>query len=255
MLEANVCPRTYSLCFMLVSVTPAQYFNTKRGLAIGIIYAAGGLGGTIITVVMSALIERVGPAWTFRILGCMILATGIPAAFVIKERVPIKKNAFIDRSLLKETRFITLFLAGGLSTFYLLVAPFFLPLYCDTLGLSETTGAALVAVFNFSSAVGRLSCGFLCDKFGPVNTLFFSLLLNAVTLLAVWPFSTSIGPLVVFVILNGVGNGGFFSAMPPVAGSLFGSLRLPVVMGMIITGWGPGYLLVSQNLLLSKDSC
>lgn len=144
---------------------------------------------------------------------------------------------------------MTLFIAGGLSTFYLLVAPFFLPLYCTTLGLSQTAGAGLVAAFNFSSAIGRLVCGILCDKLGPVNTLFFALLLNAVTLLLVWPFSTSVGPLVVFVVLNGFGNGSFFSAMPPVVISLFGSLRVPVVMGMIITGWGPGYLTVgSRNL-------
>lgn len=82
---------------MLVSVTPAQYFNKRRGLAIGMIYAAGGLGGTALSLATNALIERVGPAWTFRILGFMILATGIPAALVIKERVPIKKNAFIDK--------------------------------------------------------------------------------------------------------------------------------------------------------------
>lgn len=140
---------------------------------------------------------------------------------------------------------MTLFLAGGLSTFYLLVAPFFLPLYCTTLGLSQAAGAGLVAAFNFSSAVGRLGCGILCDKFGPVNTLFFALLLNAVTLLLVWPFATSVPALAVFVVLNGLGNGSFFSAMPPVVGSLFGSLRMPVVMGMVITGWGPGYLMVS----------
>lgn len=140
-----------------------------------------------------------------------------------------------------------LFVAGGLSTFYLLVAPFFLPLYCNTLGLSQTAGAGLVAAFNFSSAVGRLLCGILCDAFGPVNTLFFALLLNAVTLLLIWPFSTSLAPLAVFVVLNGLGNGSFFSAMPPVVSSLFGSLRMPVAMGMTITGWGPGYLLVSPK--------
>lgn len=88
-----------SLCFMIVSVTPAQYFNKKRGLVIGIIYAAGGLGGATMTLVMNKLIERVGPAWTFRTMGFMILATGLPAALVIKERVPIKKNAFVDRSV------------------------------------------------------------------------------------------------------------------------------------------------------------
>lgn len=161
------------------------------------------------------------------------------------------------RTLLRDFRFLTLFFAGGLCTFYLLVAPFFLPLYCTTLGLSQTAGAGLVAAFNFSSAVGRLGCGILCDRFGPVNTLFVSLLLNAITLLLVWPFSTSVPPLAVFVVLNGLGNGAFFSAMPPVVGSLFGSLRMPVVMGMIITGWGPGYLLVSSRFLTlaSRQYC
>jgi MFS family permease len=152
-----------------------------------------------------------------------------------------------DRTLLKDSNFLLLLAAGALSTFYLLVAPFFLPLYCNTLGLSQSAGAGLVATFNFSSAVGRLLCGYLCDKFGPVNTLFVSLVLNAITLLVVWPVSTSLGPLIVFVILNGLGNGGFFSATPPVISSVFGSLRMPVVMGMIITGWGPGYLLVSAS--------
>lgn len=60
---------------MIVSVTPAQYFSKKRGLAIGIIYAAGGLGGTVISVAMNSLIEKVGISWTFRIIGLMIFAT------------------------------------------------------------------------------------------------------------------------------------------------------------------------------------
>lgn len=90
-------PCLTSLSFLLVSVTPAQYFNKKRGTAIGIIYAAGGLGGTVLALATSGLIEKVGPAWTFRILGILTLVTGIPAALVIKERVPIHKNAFVDK--------------------------------------------------------------------------------------------------------------------------------------------------------------
>lgn len=56
-----------------------------------------------------------------------------------------------------------------------------------------------------------------------------------------WPVSTSIGPLVVFVIINGMSNGGFFSTMPTVVGNVFGSARVPVAMGMIVTSWAGGY--------------
>ena len=64
-------------------------------------------------------------------------------------------------------------------------------------------------------------------------------------MLILWPVSTTLGPLVVFVIVNGVGNGGFFSTMPTVVGSVFGSARVSVAMGMIVTGWAGGYLMVN----------
>jgi MFS family permease len=102
-----------------------------------------------------------------------------------------------------------------------------------------------VAGFNLSSAAGRLLCGFLCDAIGPLNTLFMSLVLSAGSMLVLWPISNSLGPLVAFVVINGAANGGFFSCMPTVVGEVFGSARVSVAMGMIVTGWVGGYLLVS----------
>lgn len=86
----------YSLCFMVVSVTPAQYFRAKRGIANGIVYAAGGLGGAVISFVMNALLERVGVQWTFRIIGFATWGTGLPAAYLIKQRIPIPPSAVVD---------------------------------------------------------------------------------------------------------------------------------------------------------------
>jgi MFS family permease len=136
-------------------------------------------------------------------------------------------------------------MAGAIATFPLFVPPFFLPLYSTSLGLSQSTGAALVAGFNFSSAVGRLCCGFLSDSIGPVNTLLLSLILSALSMLAIWPVRSSLGPLVLFVVINGAANGGFFSTMPTVVGAVFGSRRVGVAMGMIVSGWAGGYLMVS----------
>lgn len=152
-----------------------------------------------------------------------------------------------DSTLFRDPGFIILFVACALATFPLFVPPFFLPIYARGIGLSSSTGAALVSGFNFSSAVGRVLCGTLCDSAGPINTLLLSLLLSAVSMLAVWPVSTSIGPLVVFTVINGAANGGFFSTVPTVAGNTFGSARVSVVMGMIVTGWVGGYLMVSTD--------
>lgn len=81
---------------MVVSVTPAQYFSTKRGIANGIVYAGGGLGGAVISFILNALLGSVGTAWTFRILGFITWGTGLPAAYLIKQRVPIPRTAVVE---------------------------------------------------------------------------------------------------------------------------------------------------------------
>lgn len=85
-----------SLCFITVSVIPAQYFNRKRGLANGIVFAGGGLGGAVTSFALEAMIQHVGPAWTYRILGAFTLIMGVPAAWLIKERVPPRAAGFLD---------------------------------------------------------------------------------------------------------------------------------------------------------------
>lgn len=119
-------------------------------------------------------------------------------------------------------------------------------MYSASLGLSASTGAVLVASFNLCSAFGRVGFGFLGDKAGPINSLFLSLFLSATSMLVLWPISTSLGPLIAFVILSGASNGGFFAIMPTVVGSVFGSALMTVAMGMIVTAWGGGYLMVSD---------
>lgn len=154
------------------------------------------------------------------------------------------------RRLFRDLEFLVIFACGAIATFPLLVPAFFIPLYSRSIGLSSSTGAGLLAGFNLSSAAGRILCGFLCDKVGALNALFFSLLINAVTMLALWPASTTLAPLTVFVVLNGAANGGFFALTPTVVGNVFGSQRVSVAMAMIVTGWGGGYLMVSVYRIL-----
>ncbi|KAF8184142.1 major facilitator superfamily domain-containing protein [Mycena galopus ATCC 62051] len=230
-------------CGCVASVMPAQYFTKRRGLANGVAYAGGGLGGAVTSFVMNALIQSAGVPWTFRIMGLLTLGTGLPAAWLIKERTTIRTAGFIEWSLFHDFRFIVLFFAGAFGTFPLFVPPFFLPLYSASLGLSPSVAAGLVGGFNFASALGRLGFGFASDRIGPVNVLLLALILTAISMLAIWPVSTSLAPLIVFVVINGVANGGFFSMMPTVVGAVFGSARVSVTLGMIVTGWVGGYLM------------
>jgi len=92
--------RGFELNFkQVISTIAAQYFNKKRGIANGIVYAGGGFGGTVTSFAMDGLIQKLGPAWTFRVIGVVTLATGLPAAWLIKERAPITTTTFIEWSV------------------------------------------------------------------------------------------------------------------------------------------------------------
>lgn len=65
---------------------PSQWFKRRRGLANGLVFAGGGLGGCIQSIVMQILIDRLGILWTFRIIGSITLFVTMPAAMLLKER-------------------------------------------------------------------------------------------------------------------------------------------------------------------------
>lgn len=233
-----------SFSFMVASIVPTQYFAQKRGTAVGLVYAGAGLGGASISLAMEATVRKLGTGWTFRLLGIVLMVCCLPAAWFLTERTTIQPKPFIELSLFRSYEFLLLFASGVFVTFPLLVPPFFLPLYAQSLHLPTSTGAILVCVFNFCSAGGRILMGYLSDKLlGPLNALLLSLTITALTLLLLWPTSTSLPELTAFVILNGASNGAFFAIMPNVVGTLLGNARLAVAFGMIVTGWTGGYLM------------
>ena len=81
------------------------------------------------------------------------------------------------------------------------------------------------------------------DSIGPINSLLTAFACNALSMLVLWPVSTSLAPLILFCVVNGASNGAFFAIFPTVIASVFGSSRVTVAMGMAVSGWTGGYLL------------
>lgn len=111
------------------------------------------------------------------------------------------------------------------------------------IGLPSKTGALMTAGFNVSATLGRFGAGPVCDKFGPLNTLLLATSLNTVTMAAIWPFSNSLAPLVIFAIMNGIANGAFFTSFPTVVASIVDVQEGAIAMSMAMTGWSAGYLM------------
>ncbi|KAF2866964.1 major facilitator superfamily domain-containing protein [Massariosphaeria phaeospora] len=232
-----------AMIYTVSNTLPVQYFSGHLGLANGLVKLGGGVGATVMALALEALYRRVGIAWTFRIQGLLTIGTGLPAAYMLKDRVPLRDVPFADLSMFRSLPFVAVVLAAAIGTFALFVPPYFLPLFAQSIGLSPSTGAALVAAFNACNAVGRFVAGPLCDKIGPMNMFLITMVLNAVSMLAIWPVSSTLGPLVAFAVLNGVANGSFFTTMPTVAAGMFGPGRAAVAMSMAVTAWTGGYLM------------
>jgi MFS family permease len=240
------CGFTYGLgaCLMytMSNSLPIQWFTTRLGTANGIVKLGGGIGATVMAIVTGVLTERLGIAWTFRIFGLLSLATGVPAAFFIRERIPAQGSFDIDWSLFKDVAFSCLFASGVVGVFCIYAPPFFLPAVTTSLGFSSSASSGVVACFNASMAIGRLTSGFACDKFGSMNTLLLAMALNGITMFTIWPFASTLAVLIVFSILNGIANGTFFAALPTAVARLAGKRRGAGAVSITITGWTPGLL-------------
>lgn len=231
-----------SLLYTVTNTLPVQWFSSKLGTANGLIKMGGGIGATVLPLVAQALIDNVGLPWTFRIIGLLTLATCIPCVWLLKERTRVGTPARFDWSMLKNVSFLTLTMAGAVGVFALFVPPFFLPLFVGSIGLSPSTGAGLVAGFGAATAVGRLLGGWFCDRVGPFNALAVSALANSLSMMVIWPVSSSLPLLCVFAVVNGCANGSFFVALPT-AVSVIAPGAKAASISLMTSFWTPGYLL------------
>lgn len=247
-----------SSSYSITNTLPVQYFSAKIGLANGLVKLGGGIGGTVMAIALEALVRRVGIAWTFRIQGIMTIAAGLPAAYFMKDRVSTRNTPapFLDFSMFRNGPFVFMFISGAIGTFALFVPPYYLPLFVESLGKPASTGAALVAAFNACNGLGRFIGGPMCDMIGATNTFVIMILLNAISMLAIWPVSSSLAPLILFAILNGIVNGAYFTVFPTMVSKPFGPGRASAAMSVSISGWTAGYLMggpIAGFLLQAAD--
>jgi len=79
-----------------------------------------------------------------------------------------------------------------------------------SIGVDPDLSFYLVSIANAASFVGRISSGFLADKYGPLNVLIPSTVLAGAMTYA-WPYATSFGPLIVIALIYGCSSGAFVS--------------------------------------------
>lgn len=82
-------------------------------------------------------------------------------------------------------------------TLRLFVPVSFLPLYTRSSGYSSHIGAALISgVVQLPFCYLKHTYQFLGDNLDPLDSLFTTVLVNAASMLVLWPASTAVAPLV-----------------------------------------------------------
>lgn len=90
------------------------------------------------------------------------------------------------------------------------------------------------AGYNLASAIGRLFFGAVADsRVGPVTTLTIALFLMGVSILSIWTVASSLGLLLLFMVINGSSSGALLSLQPPVNAAVFGMQDMVLTMSML----------------------
>ncbi|WP_313894443.1 MFS transporter [Psychrobacillus sp.] len=234
-----------------------NWFKKHKGLAIGIMVAAGGLIGALLQPVAGNLIASEGWRNTYIILGVGVMAVVIPIVLLTIRMSPqlkglqpygadeVKQNEAIKVE--KANSGVSVAIAKKSSAFYFLllffffdtsiaafnqhVAPFAMGLGYDIKFAGNAMGAWSVGV-----VIGALFFGFLSDKIGVKSTAISAMLLGLVPvgILITVPENP-----VMFTIATGLY--GFVVASlgtlgPLLTTSLFGNKEFSRIYGLAITG-------------------
>lgn len=213
----------------------ASWFEKRRGLAFAVVMAGAGLGSIVLPVAAQALIAKFGWRMAYLILGCVVLAVGLPlSARYLRmkqhgERVEHEgatvREALRQRSywILVATLFLSSIAVNGAITH--LVA-----LLTDR-GITAGMAAVAASALGGASFVGRLMTGALLDRFfGP--RIAFALLSSMAAGILLLARASTIKEGILAAVLIGFGLGGEADVTPYLLARYFGLRAFSTLYGL-----------------------
>jgi OFA family oxalate/formate antiporter-like MFS transporter len=263
-------------------VSASKWFPDRQGFVTGMVVMGFGLGALVMSkIIAPAVISIVGGNLisTFFIIGIIILVLGFSAAIFIKQPPadyvpegyipPVSKSTgkAVDLGITAKQgiltskfffRWMLLFinLTAG-SMFISFQSPLMQDLWSkfkpgtDVAHLAAI-GGTLIAISSLFNGLGRFFWGGLSDKIGRVQA--FRLILGtqiAVFVILLFVHNPYIFAILVCYVLLCYGGG--FGTMPSFVRDVFTPKLMPVVYGVILTGWSMGGVVGPQIVALMKD--
>jgi OFA family oxalate/formate antiporter-like MFS transporter len=258
--------------------TVAKWFPDKRGLVTGVVVMGFGVGAFVMSKVLAPLLltsTKGDLVPVFVSLGVLFAIVLLPVTSVLQNPPPelsapaaasqatapvpeAPTSAYILSSQFAIMWIVFFFnIAAGIS-----VISFQSPLLQEIWGLSDPAiepaalasyGATLIAVSSLFNGLGRLLWGTISDRIGRVETFRLMLATQMIVFGVLmternpWIFSA----LVCYILLC---FGGGFGTMPSFVMDIFGSKRMSVMYGAMLTAWAAAGVVGPLLMASVKDN-
>ncbi len=223
-----------------------KFFPERSGFAGGLVATCFGASSIILSPIANALIEKFGVLWAFRIIGFIMLAIIIVAAFFIvtapdsNEEVkvvsPVRDVHY--KEMLKTSDFYLMLLTMLCGSFAgMMVLSQTSQIAQFMLGFEAAAAALVVSVVSLFNMVGRFIIGWVSDKLGPKNTLMITFAITLVVNVILFFYNG--GSFVVAILcmaLIGFCYGGSLGLFPSFTQSRFGRKYHNVNYGLMYFG-------------------
>ena len=240
---------SYPLAYFPSMSLISQYFDRRRGLAIGLATSGAGFGGLFLAPLTRYGITTYGIGMTLKSIGIACGVLVILSAFLMRPRADYKPKARVKSTILAvraqraNPYFTRLFLIPFFVGFAYFVPFGFLPSYAVENGLTSYQAAIIIGLMNGSNSLGRCILGLYGDYLGHINTLLISCTLAALSAVWIWPFATTLQTLSIFGICYGFWIGGYFSLLTPTLIKVLGDGDVASTTSTIYSGLFLGHLL------------
>lgn len=220
------------------------WFRERRAVAVGLAVAGIGVGTSVISPLSAWLIDRWGWRDTyvfFAMVGSLVLLACVPLVARPPGDGTPQPSRFADA--LRSPVFRRFALSAAMLGLALFVPFVFVGQYAKERGVGPVAAAVLVGVLGGSSVVSRVGFGSLVRRFGSFR-LYRSCLMITASSFAIWFVAgASYAMLVLFVLVLGVGYGGFVALSPIVISDRLGIAGLGSILGLLYTAPGIGALI------------
>jgi len=250
--------------FVISSSTLLRWFDKKRGLALGIAGAGGGLGTVVIAPFATYLITSYDWRIAFIVLGIIAWIIIIPASRMLKKD-PAEIGALPDgekerpipggepkrAEMGRQVPEITLLMTVRTFNFWLFAliwcsfafAGFFILTHivphATDIGFSATEAAAILSLFGGAMIGGRLVIGVLADKMNRKMTAVVCSLVQAG--FVVWLlWAQELWGLYLFALVYGFTQGGMNTALTALLGDTFDLTNMGKILGVLDVGFAVG---------------